>query len=134
MNNQSILCPCGNANKEYTDCCARYLNGREDAATAEALMRSRYTAYTLENEDYLLATWHPSTRPDSLKLADGPHKKWLGLRVSRHEQTGKDHSVVEFVARYKVGGRAHRLHEISRFVRESGRWFYVDGETSPATG
>jgi SEC-C motif-containing protein len=134
MNNQSILCPCGNANKEYTDCCARYLNGREDAATAEALMRSRYTAYTLENEDYLLATWHPSTRPDSLKLADGPHKKWLGLRVSRHEQTGENHSVVEFVARYKVGGRAHRLHEISRFVRESGRWFYVDGETSPAAG
>jgi SEC-C motif-containing protein len=134
MNNQSILCPCGNANKEYTDCCARYLNGREDAATAEALMRSRYTAYTLENEDYLLATWHPSTRPDSLKLADGPHKKWLGLRVSRHEQTGENHSVVEFVARYKVGGRAHRLHEISRFVREGGRWFYVDGETSPATG
>jgi SEC-C motif-containing protein len=134
MNNQSILCPCGDANKEYTDCCARYLNGREDAATAEVLMRSRYTAYTLENEDYLLATWHPSTRPDSLKLADGPHKKWLGLRVSRHEQTGENHSVVEFVARYKVGGRAHRLHEISRFVREGGRWFYVDGETSPATG
>jgi SEC-C motif-containing protein len=134
MNNQSILCPCGNANKEYTDCCAHYLNGHEDAATAEALMRSRYTAYTLENEDYLLATWHPSTRPDSLKLADGPHKKWLGLRVSRHEQTGENHSVVEFVARYKVGGRAHRLHEISRFVREGGRWFYVDGETSPATG
>jgi SEC-C motif-containing protein len=134
MNNQSILCPCGNANKEYTDCCAHYLNGHEHAATAEVLMRSRYTAYTLENEDYLLATWHPSTRPDSLKLADGPHKKWLGLRVSRHEQTGKDHSVVEFVARYKVGGRAHRLHEISRFVREGGRWFYVDGETSPATG
>ena len=134
MNNQSILCPCGNANKEYTDCCARYLNGREDAATAEALMRSRYTAYTLENEDYLLATWHPSTRPDSLKLADGPHKKWLGLRVSRHEQNGKDHSIVEFVARYKVGGRAHRLHEISRFVRESGRWFYVNGVTPPETG
>ena len=134
MNNQSILCPCGNANKEYTDCCARYLNGREDAATAEALMRSRYTAYTFENEGYLLSTWHPSTRPDSLKLADGPHKKWLGLRVSRHEQTGENHSVVEFVARYKVGGRAHRLHEISRFVRESGRWFYVDGVTPPETG
>ena len=134
MNNQSILCPCENASKGYTDCCARYLNGREDAATAEALMRSRYTAYTFENEGYLLSTWHPSTRPDSLKLADGPHKKWLGLRVSRHEQTGENHSVVEFVARYKVGGRAHRLHEISRFVREGGRWFYVDGETSPAAG
>ncbi len=134
MSNQSILCPCGNAHKEYTDCCARYLNDREDAATAEELMRSRYTAYTFENEDYLLATWHSSTRPDPLKLADGPHKKWLGLQVSRHTQIGRNHSVVEFIARYKVGGRAHRLHEISRFVREGGRWFYVDGETSPETG
>ncbi|MDW7598315.1 MAG: YchJ family metal-binding protein [Nitrosomonadaceae bacterium] len=85
MTNQPILCPCGNANKEYTDCCAGYLKGCKDPTTAEALMRSRYTAYTLGNEDYLLSTWHPSTRPDSLKLADGPHKKWLGLRISRHE-------------------------------------------------
>ena len=134
MTNQPILCPCGNANKEYTDCCAVYLKGCKDPTTAEALMRSRYTAYTLDNEDYLLSTWHPSTRPDLLKLADGPHKKWLGLRVSRHEQTGKDHSVVEFVARYKVGGCAHRLHEISRFVCESGRWFYVDGVTPTEIG
>ncbi len=91
-------------------------------------MRSRYTAYTLLREDYLLATWHASTRPTSLGLAEDVPTKWIGLEVKRHEQQGTDHAMVEFVARYKVNGRAHRLHEASRFVREVGEWFYVDGE------
>ena len=90
-------------------------------------MRSRYTAYTLGREDYLLATWYHGTRPASLELAREPGRKWLGLEVRRHELSGADNAVVEFVARYKVGGRAHRLHEISRFVREAGQWCYVDG-------
>jgi len=93
-------------------------------------MRSRYTAYTLLREDYLLATWHTSTRPRSLNLAADAATKWIGLEVKRHEQQDADHAIVEFVARYKVNGRAHRLHEVSRFVREDGRWFYVDGEIS----
>lgn len=126
MNKPTILCPCG-SNKKYVDCCGRYLDGGETAHTAEALMRSRYTAYTHGREDYLLATWHHSTRPVSLELASEPRSKWLGLEVIRHEQTYPDHAVVEFVARYKVGGRAHRLHEISLFVREAEQWFYVDG-------
>lgn len=91
-------------------------------------MRSRYTAYTLLREDYLLATWHASTRPDSLSLAEDVPTKWLGLEVKRFELQDADHAVVEFVARYKVGGRAQRLHEVSRFVREAGKWFYLDGE------
>lgn len=131
-------CPCGGvalmakppgtqgSNERYADCCGRYLDGGEAAPTAAALMRSRYTAYTLGREDYLLATWHHSTRPASLEL-EGEPRKWLGLEVRRHEQPESDHAVVEFVARYKVSGRAHRLHEISRFVREAGQWFYVDG-------
>ena len=129
MDTKTILCPCGNGNKKYADCCGRYLDGGEAAATAEALMRSRYTAYTLEREDYLLATWHHSTRPAALELASEPRSQWLGLEVKRHEQPQPDHAVVEFVARYsyKVGGRAQRLHEISRFVREAGQWLYVDG-------
>jgi SEC-C motif-containing protein len=121
-------CPCGSG-KQYTDCCARYVDDNEAAPTAEALMRSRYTAYTLLCEDYLLATWHSSTRPSALGLAEEVPTKWLSLEVRRHEQMDADHAIVEFVARYKVHGRAHRLHEISRFVREAGRWFYVDGET-----
>lgn len=123
------LCPCGSA-KKYPLCCGRYIDGNETAVTAAALMRSRYTAYTLSNEKYLLKTWHASTRPELLDLADEAHSKWLGLEVKRHEQQDDTHALVEFVARYKVGGRAHRLHEVSRFVREEGRWFYVDGEIS----
>jgi SEC-C motif-containing protein len=121
-----IECACGSG-KPMADCCARYFNGKEAAPSAEDLMRSRYTAYTLLREDYLLATWHPSKRPAALGLAKEEPSKWLGLEVKRHEQDA-DHAVVEFVARYKINGRAHRLHEVSRFVREGGRWFYVDGD------
>ena len=123
---QSHPFPCGSA-KPYTTCCARYVEGNEPAPNAETLMRSRYTAFTLQREDYLLATWHSSTRPASLGLADDAATKWLGLEVKRHEQQDADHALVEFVARYKVNGRSHRLHEISSFVREEGRWFYVEG-------
>ena len=91
-------------------------------------MRSRYSAYVLGLEPYLLATWHASTRPSSLDLANDKGTRWLGLSVKRHEPTGPDRAIVEFVARYKIGCRAHRLHESSRFVHEDGRWYYVDGE------
>ena len=120
-------CPCGSS-RPYTDCCARYVESDEHAPTAEVLMRSRYTAYTMLREDYLLATWYSSTRPAFLGLADEAATKWLGLEVNRHEQQDADHAIVEFVACYNVNGRAHRLHEVSRFVREEGRWFYVDGD------
>jgi len=122
-----IPCPCG-SNQSYSHCCGRYLDRNEIPATAEALMRSRYTAYTLLREDYLLATWHVSTRPEQLGLAAEATGKWLGLQVKHHEQTDGTHAVVEFIARHKTGGRAHRMHEVSRFVREDGRWFYVDGD------
>lgn len=115
-------CPCGSA---LPDCCGKYLDGHAAAPTAEHLMRSRYTAYVRMNEPYLLATWHASTRPTHLDLAP---TQWLGLTVKRHEVQDADHAIVEFVARYKVGGRAYKLHEISRFVREAGRWYYVDGD------
>lgn len=92
MNKQAILCPCGRI-KQYADCCGRYLDGAEVAPAAEALMRSRYTAYTLGREDYLLATWHHSTRPSSLELSGEPRCKWLGLEIRRHEQPEPDHAV-----------------------------------------
>jgi SEC-C motif domain protein len=91
-------------------------------------MRSRYSAFVLGLRDYLLATWHASTRPDELELATTPPTRWLGLQVQRHQTASADAASVEFVARYKIGGRAHRLHETSRFVREDGRWYYLDGE------
>ena len=129
MNKQVSPCPCGNPGS-YPDCCGRYIDGTESASTAEALMRSRYTAYVLERENYLLATWHHSTRPASLDLTAEPRCKWIGLEIKRHEYHPQtpDHAIVEFVARYKINGRAHSLHETSRFAREAGSWFYVDGD------
>ena len=91
-------------------------------------MRSRYVAYTLGLETYLLETWHPTTRPASLELKNDSKLRWLGLSVKRHEQQDDTHATVEFVARYKIDGRAYRLHETSRFVHDDGRWFYVDGD------
>jgi SEC-C motif-containing protein len=92
-------------------------------------MRSRYSAFVLDLDDYLLATWHPGTRPSRLE-ANEPGLKWLGLEVRRHAVVDAEHATVEFVARSKLAGRAQRLHETSRFVRQDGRWFYVDGDVS----
>ena len=91
-------------------------------------MRSRYSAYVLGLESYLLSTWHASTRPAALNLASESGTKWLGLEVKRHQQQDAAHATVEFVARWRVAGRGQRLHEVSRFVREDGRWTYVDGD------
>ena len=123
-------CHCGNA-QPYWRCCQPFHDGLP-APDAEALMRSRYSAYVLGLEPYLLATWHAGTRPAALGLAaQRPAPRWLGLEVRRHQRIDDDHAVVEFVARSRIGGGpAQRLHETSRFVREDGRWYYVDGSYS----
>jgi len=97
------------------------------ATDAVNLMRSRYCATVLGLTTYLHDTWHPSTRPASI-ATPAPGLRWLGLELRNHVVADADHASVEFVARSKLGGRAHRLHEISRFVREGGRWYYVDGD------
>ena len=128
MNAAAPPCPCGSA-QPLAHCCARYHAGplHLQAPTAEALMRSRYSAYVLGLGSYLQDTWHASTRPPDVQPFD-PALRWLGLQVRRHETLADGSAVVEFVARSKAGGRAHRLLETSRFVREGGRWFYVEGE------
>ncbi|WP_282275309.1 YchJ family metal-binding protein [Stenotrophomonas sp. PS02297] len=120
-------CPCG-SDHIHGRCCARWHAG-EAAPDAEALMRSRYSAYVTGNAGYLLATWHADTRPETLSLDDAPGQRtqWLGLEVKRHRVTGADTAEVEFVARYRIGGgSAVRMAEHSRFVRENGRWYYLD--------
>lgn len=129
-------CPCGRLHGSgsrarplaYADCCGRYVDSAAALGVpdAESLMRSRYTAFVLQRADYLQATWHPTTRPATLDFEPGA--KWLGLTVRSHHPTGDDRAEVEFVARYRVGGRAVRLHERSWFVREAGQWLYVDGD------
>ncbi len=119
-------CPCGSGDV-YADCCGRWhagLASGEHAPTPEALMRSRYSAYARGLPDYLLATWHASTAPGDLELFP---VKWLGLEVLHSEALG-DAGVVEFVARCRNADGAQRMHELSRFVREQGRWFYIDGQ------
>ena len=131
-------CPCGGG--ALAACCGPYLAGGAIPQSAELLMRSRYTAYTLRDEAYLRATWHPSTLPAGQIVDPNEKLQWLGLEVKsalrlRQRKANlpdsPDRDTVEFVARYKIAGRAHRLHEVSRFVREQSgdvaRWFYVDG-------
>ena len=89
-------------------------------------MRSRYSAFVREDAAYLLATWHASTRPGALDFETGA--RWLGLEVRRFQMLEHERAEVEFVARYRVAGRAVRVHETSHFVCEDGRWFYVDGD------
>jgi len=125
-------CPC-DSGQLYVDCCGPWHAGLRAtpgvfAPTPEALMRSRYSAYGLGLIDYLLATWHPSTSPGELEL---PPVKWLGLEVRQAAMTG-DVGVVEFVARCRDSSGAQRMHETSRFVREDGRWLYIDGVVDQA--
>ena len=90
-------------------------------------MRSRYSAFVLCNESYLLSTWHERTRPPSIEFE--PKQRWLGLKIVASNSTAHDAAEVEFIARYRIGGAsAARLHERSRFVRVDGRWMYVDGQ------
>ena len=118
-------CPCGRS-ASCQACCARYIGTGVPAPDAESLMRSRYTAFVRGDAAHLLATWHPGTRPASIELEEGV--KWLGLEVKRHTAVDDSHAEVEFVARSRLQGRGQRLHERSRFVREGGHWFYVDGD------
>ncbi|MCZ2497137.1 hypothetical protein GN316_10235 [Xylophilus sp. Kf1] len=127
-------CPCGRTDARrrplaFGDCCGRWLDHFDTAPApdAEHLMRSRYSAFVLGRPDYLLATWHASKRPQQLTLdADA---RWLGLEVRSFRVVDATRAEVAFVARQRdAGGRAHRLVETSRFVREDGRWYYLDGD------
>ncbi|MEO1291574.1 MAG: YchJ family metal-binding protein [Pseudomonadota bacterium] len=127
-------CPCrikgpgqsrlGAAAPDYSACCARFHHTSAIPPTAEALMRSRYTAFVLGETEYLLATHHHTTRPASLMF--DPDIEWLGLKILAKTEDG-DTATVEFVARMRSAGKQHRMHEVSLFQREGGRWFYVDG-------
>ena len=124
-------CPCGRTDSKgrvraYAECCAPAHSGEHPAPDAETLMRSRYSAFVRGDVPYLLATWHASSRPATLDLEAGT--KWLGLEIKQHRTTGEHAAEVEFVARFRVAGRAVRQHELSRFVREDGHWYYLDGD------
>ncbi len=118
------ICDSGNAAER---CCEPILAGVQAASTAVALMRSRYAAFATGDQAYLLASWHPRTRPNDLQL--DPQQRWLGLKIKRQiaGQPDDDTGQVEFVARFKLGSRGHALRELSSFERLDGRWVYVEG-------
>jgi SEC-C motif-containing protein len=131
-------CPCGSG-RDFASCCGPVVDGERLAATAEELMRSRYSAFTTGAADHLFRTWHPRTRPDVVDL--DASTRWTGLTVVRTEAGGPadDHGVVEFVASWEEpgprsagpgGAGRGELHEVSRFSRRAGRWLYVDGDHS----
>ncbi len=122
-------CPCS-PDKEFDACCGPYHAGLRVAETAELLMRSRYSAYVLEDWEYLLRTWHPDSRPAREELANEVGIRWTGLEILRTEagQPGDREGVVEFVARYKTPQGASSLREASSFLFEKDEWFYLDGE------
>ena len=115
-------CPCG-SDLSLEDCCQPFISRTASAPTAEALMRSRYTAYCLGNIEYLLSSWHPSTRPEKLDLEDDK-TQWIRLKI-----IDSTNNSVEFIATYRLKGKAHKLHETSRFIFENSNWFYVDGDS-----
>lgn len=123
-----MQCPCG-SELSFNQCCRPFHDGKA-APTAEALMRSRYSAYVLANGNYLHRSWHASTRPTKKSLQQLPPTQWTGLSIVRTEQGGINDTVglVEFIARYQEGLQIKQLHETSRFVREGGRWFYIEGQ------
>lgn len=122
---QTGICPC-DSGLQYTKCC-QPLHLGQVAPSALALMRSRYSAYVLRLTQYLMQTWHPDTRPSDLDLSQDA-TKWLGLTIIHSKNINQHQAVVEFVARYKVGGnRAERMHEISEFIY-SDAWYYVSGQ------
>lgn len=130
------LCPCGGA-LEYSLCCQRYLSGNELAPTPSQLMRSRYTAFVMKDADYLIKTWHPSCEPQELRQGlqqSFATTEWLGLTLFASEE-GKNpqEGYVSFVARFCEHNKNGALIERSRFLKENGQWYYIDG-TRPLIG
>lgn len=127
QNNKNIRCHCGQ-DRQYDQCCGPIIVGGSPASTAQLLMRSRYSAFVECNEAYLLTTWHPQTRPSRVRFDSA--QRWLGLVIKSTSggMEEDDEGEVEFVARYKIAGKGHRLRERSRFEKVEGSWYYLNGK------
>ncbi len=125
--NTAILCLCGSG-IEYAQCCGQFHSGQTKPVTAEALMRSRYTAYALHNASYLQGTWDAMVRPEMIDFSK-EKVEWQGLEIINTKKGGAtdNKGVVEFKAYYLQEGEEFVMSEISQFVRRAGSWFYLDG-------
>ncbi len=127
------LCPCG-SEKILQECCLPLIEDTIKAETAEQLMRSRYTAFSEKNDKYLLTSWAEKTRPAQLDTDEAP-VKWIGLEILSTElgESKDTNGIVEFIASFIVSGHLCRLQEKSRFIKEGGAWFYLDGTPESTT-
>jgi len=125
----NIFCPCA-SKKYYKDCCALYIQQSHIPETAQQLMRSRYSANVMSNLEYLLSSWHHSSRPTDLIVSDLQQNNWKQLYIVNSTLGQKQHQKgsVEFVAYFNSHNAIEKLHEVSQFVKFQGRWFYVDGK------
>jgi len=136
--NKENLCPCG-SNKTYNECCEPFISGTSFPPTAEALMRSRYSAYVKQAYDYVYDSYHSNTKQhftlDAIE-EQSEHIQWLGLKISETSK-GKESDqkgIVNFTASYKMDdGQTRYLTERSHFVKDNGRWYYLNGETKFTT-
>lgn len=132
----SQLCPCGSA-VEYSLCCHRYLSGEQVAPDPSHLMRSRYCAFVMKDADYLIRTWHPTCHAGNFRdeiSAGFAATEWLGLTVFEHMVSEADNTgYVSFVARFHEHDKPGAIIERSRFLKENGQWYYIDG-TRPQFG
>ncbi|MCG8425771.1 MAG: YchJ family protein [Chromatiales bacterium] len=132
----SSLCPCG-SEREFELCCAPVLAGTQAVATAEQLMRARYSAFVKEEIDFLTTSLHPEHRHDHDANATrrwAANSDWQGLEIVATEagQEDDEQGVVEFIATFKEKGMVRKHHERSQFKKQDGVWYFVDGEVVPA--
>ncbi|GFO60274.1 UPF0225 protein [Geomonas silvestris] len=127
------LCPCGTG-RAYAECCEPVIKGVRPAETAEALMRSRYSAYVKVETDYIFTTTHPQHREgydhDGTKEW-AESAQWHGLEIVTTKNGGPEDTrgEVEFVARYTEKGDEKVHHELAAFKKEAGRWYFTDGKS-----
>lgn len=128
MSTDTTNCLCGSA-YSYQQCCKLLHTGQAHALTAEALMRSRFTAYAMHNGAYLLNTWEASTRPEDIDFSKDTGE-WTELNIIATKKGGSKDSkgIVEFKAHFTLDGEPRIMSEISRFIKKQGRWFYLDGK------
>jgi SEC-C motif domain protein len=121
------LCPCGSG-VDYSQCCHPYHSGEKLPLTAEALMRSRFSAYALDNTTYIVSTWAGSVKPEKIDFSKEPIE-WTHLEIIGAKKGGVKDSkgIVEFKAFYTQNNEELALYETSRFIKTNGRWLYLDG-------
>jgi len=127
---QNKHCHCG-SEKSFIDCCQPIIEQQQLAQNAERLMRSRFSAFKVQDNQWLSLSWDTTSRPEKVEFDE--QLKWIDLRIINSKIIDNTHSTVEFEARYIKSAKVNAIHENSRFIKRRDEWFYVDGDYLKAT-